>query len=361
MLCGGTAIAGFGSLAWSGNVGMASLGRVCAVGIAANMLISVWLLPIWWRRASERTVAELAGSKAPAELGGPSVFYQAWLWRLGMVIVRLLPAWLVRRVCVTVAGLHFWTQRSRCEVVIQNLLPACAGNRRVAERTARRLYRKFGVKLADLWRVESGAPALQWLTTPGEREVIRTAAARGNGVLFITLHLGNWEHGGLLLSELGIKLTVLTRAEPGDRLTNLRIASRARCGIGTLIIGEDSFAFVEVIKRLRAGAALAISIDRPPDRSAVEVELFGRPFKASIAAAELARASGCALVGVTVVRQPEGYAVRVLPEFAYDRQALGQREARRELTQQIMRAFEPEIRNHLDQWYHFVPVWAKAG
>jgi predicted exporter len=49
MLCGGTAVAGFGSLAFSSNPGMASLGQVCAVGIGANMLISVFLLPAWWR------------------------------------------------------------------------------------------------------------------------------------------------------------------------------------------------------------------------------------------------------------------------------------------------------------------------
>src|SRR4029077_20469979 len=48
LLCGGTAIAGFGSLGLSSNVGMSSLGRVCAVGIAGNMLISVFLLPVWW-------------------------------------------------------------------------------------------------------------------------------------------------------------------------------------------------------------------------------------------------------------------------------------------------------------------------
>ena len=90
------------------------------------------------------------------------------------------------------------------------------------------------------------------------------------------------------------------------------------------------------------------------------VELFGQPFRASVAAAELARASGCALIGVTMVRQREGYAVKVLPEFAYDRRALGSHEARRELTQQILRAFEPEIREHLDQWYHFVPIWPEG-
>lgn len=49
LLCGGTAIAGFGSLGLSSNAGMASLGQVCAVGIAGNMLISVFLLPVWWK------------------------------------------------------------------------------------------------------------------------------------------------------------------------------------------------------------------------------------------------------------------------------------------------------------------------
>src|SRR5262249_34971905 len=52
LLCGGTAIAGFGSLAWSSNAGMASLGQVCAAGIAGNMLISVLLLPIWWEKVT---------------------------------------------------------------------------------------------------------------------------------------------------------------------------------------------------------------------------------------------------------------------------------------------------------------------
>jgi lauroyl/myristoyl acyltransferase len=163
------------------------------------------------------------------------------------------------------------------------------------------------------------------------------------------------------LTQLGIRLTILTQAEPDDGLTELRIASRARYGVDTLIIGRDSFAFVEVIKKLQAGADLAMSLDRPPDRGGVVVDFFGHPFEASLAAAELARASGCALIGVTIVRRPDGYAVKVLPEFAYDRKVLGSRDARRELTRQILRAFEPEIRNNINQWYQFTPIWPKGG
>ncbi len=54
LLCGGTACAGFGSLAFSTNAGMGSLGRICAVGIAFNMMISIFLLPIWWHVSQRR-------------------------------------------------------------------------------------------------------------------------------------------------------------------------------------------------------------------------------------------------------------------------------------------------------------------
>ena len=372
MLCGATAMAGFGSLGFSSNPGMASLGRVCAVGIGANMIISVFLLPAWWVWLSpksrvqspesekgdgpSRAASDLDLNPQPSTLNA-SLFYRAGLWRFGLAVVRILPVGLVKGFSVIVAEFYFLFRRQRREVVVQNFLPAFDGDRAAAEKAAHRLHRKFALKLVDLWRVEGGVPVQNWLTNPGELEIIRTAQQRGCGILFITLHLGNWEHGGLLLNQLGIPLTILTQAEPDDGLTDLRIALRRRCGVETLIIGQDSFAFVEVIKRLQAGAALAISLDRPPAKGGVPVELFGHPFEAPLAAAELARASGCALIGVTIVRRRAGYAVKVLPEFAYDRKALGDREVRRELTRQILRAFEPQIRQDIDQWYQFVPIW----
>jgi predicted exporter/lauroyl/myristoyl acyltransferase len=364
MLCGGTAVAGFGSLAFSRNLGMASLGQVCAVGIGANMLISVFLLPAWWLWFSGK---QRRGTGSSHSSGGPPAaakqpaFYRAGLWRFGSAIVRRLPAGFARGAARLLADVYWLKQRQRGAVVVQNFQPVFGGDRSAAEKAARAAHRNFAAKLVDLWRVEGGEPVRDWLTNPGELEIIHAARRRGRGALFITLHLGNWEHGGLLLNQLGIRLTILTQAEPDDGLTDLRKAARARYGVDTLIIGDDGFAFVEVIKLLQAGADLAISLDRPPDRGGVPVEFFGHPFEASLAAAELARASGCALIGVTIVRRPNGYAVKVLPEFVYERKELGNREARRELTQQILRAFEPEIRENIDQWYQFTPLWPKPA
>jgi predicted RND superfamily exporter protein len=53
LLCAGTTIAAFGSLAWSSNAGLASLGTVCAVGVACMLVTALCFLPAW-RYAARR-------------------------------------------------------------------------------------------------------------------------------------------------------------------------------------------------------------------------------------------------------------------------------------------------------------------
>ncbi len=395
LLCGGTAVAGFGSLALSSNAGMASLGAVCAVGIGWNMLISVFLLPVWWRAVSRngltldapkgkaaaspdalaailplpagegrgegerplKTEAATTRLNAPESISKPSVLYGQLCWQAGLSAARLLPRRLTEFLC-RLGGHAYWlVQPQRREVVIQNLLPLHDGDRAAAARTARNLFVNFTRKLADLWRFEGGTPVMQSFYQLAGWDRFEAAHAHGRGVLIVTLHLGNWELGGPILTHKGHRLLALSNPEPDPRLTELRQAARARWGVDTLLVGGDPFAFVEVIKRLNAGGTVAVLLDRPAEKSAVEVDLFGRPFPVSNAAADLARASGCAVVPAIIVRSGDGYAAQIMPEQTYDRAALGSREQRRAFTQEILRAFEPWLRQHPDQWYHFVPIW----
>ncbi|MES1180297.1 MAG: MMPL family transporter, partial [Verrucomicrobiota bacterium] len=202
LLCGGTAIAGFGSLGFSSNAGMAGLGRVCAVGIAGNMLFSIFLLPAWWKF--------FAGDKnktPPAPpVSGPSQFYQARLWQCGLLLVRVLPD----RFCAAlakIAGAIYWRLAPhRREIVIQNLLPVFQNDRPAATRAARDLFREFALKLADLWRYEGGVAVANWFVDWNGWEAFKSAQARGRGVLFVTPHLGNWELGGAFMARHGFKL-----------------------------------------------------------------------------------------------------------------------------------------------------------
>ena len=286
-----------------------------------------------------------------------STLYRAELWRAGLVAARVLPRPVLQRIAVTLSSAYRARNATRREVVTQNLLPPLAFDRVAAEKTCRELFRQFGLKLADLWRYEAGCAIEQVGFAPEQWALFDSVRSRGRGVLLLTPHVGNWEFGAPFLRERGVSLQVLTQAEPQGALTNLRQASRARWGIETLVIGENPFAFVEVIRRLEAGATVALLVDRPLAPSAVTVKLFGHRFAASVAPAELARASGCAILPVCIPRTSNGYAVQVYPEIVYDRIALGTREARGNLTQEIMKQFEPVIRRHLAQWFHFVPLW----
>lgn len=359
LLCGATAVAGFGSLGLSSNAGMAGLGRTCAVGIAANMLIAVFLLPVWWRALAGPDSKNASGLPSATKPSTPSSLYSAKLWNLGLIVVRRLPPALTTALARTLGRIYWHLAAHRRAVVIENMLPVLNGDRPAAVVAAKEMFSEFALKIADLWRYESGADVSGEKTAWQGWENFETARAHGKGVLIVTPHLGNWEIGAAFFVEHGVPMLVLTQAEPEAELTQLRQASRTRRGIETLVVGEDAFAFVEIIKRLQAGATVALLVDRPPPATAVTVELFGRAFPASIAAAELARASGCAIVPGAIVRNASGYAAMILPEIPYDRAAIGTRDARRRLTQQILRAFEPAIRQHVTQWYHFVPVWPK--
>lgn len=354
LLCGGTAIAGFGSLAWSTNAGMASLGQVCSVGIASNMLIAIFLLPAWW----QRVVA--THPRSPGEPPSkPSTLYRSRIWSLGLTLAKVLPRGAAIRLGGFLAALYWATARHRRAVVIQNLAPG-SGDEVTARRMCKSLFQQFARKVVDLWRYEAGLDANNLLKRATGWKFFEEAQAQGRGILLLTTHLGNWEFGGPMLTQRGVKLLVLTMAEPDKAFTQLRQASRARWQVQTLVVGEDPLAFVEVIKSLEAGATVALLMDRPPTPTAVTVDLFGRPFQASISAAELARASGCALLPVYIVWEGDGYSAHILPAVSYERPELRDRCARQRLTQRIIQVFEPIIRAHLDQWYHFVPVWGES-
>jgi lauroyl/myristoyl acyltransferase len=288
---------------------------------------------------------------------GPSSLYRSELWRVGLTAARILPRSFLERIAVALALAYQARQPARREIVINNLLPPLQFNREAAERKSRDLFRQFGFKLADLWRYEAGCEIDDPKVEPGQWREFEEARAEGRGLLLLTPHIGNWEFGAPFLRKRGVTLQVITQAEPQESFTELRKASRAQWGIDTLVIGENPFAFVEVIRRLERGATVALLVDRPPAASAVSIQLFGERFAASVAAADLARASGCALLMACLPRIGRNYCIEMLPGVRYERNALGTREARVAFTQELMSRFEPLILRYLDQWFHFVPVF----
>jgi lauroyl/myristoyl acyltransferase/predicted exporter len=357
VLCAGANIAGFGSLAWSSNAGLASMDLVCALGVGCVLVSCLGVMPgLWWAlegRGHDRPEGRAGGG------AGPSSLYGGAAWRAGTWLAgRGNPAawrWLARGL----AGLYARLRPGRLAVVEANVAPLL-GPGADARRVARANLACFAEKVVDLLRHEAGRVSEDEVRLGSGWEHFHGAVGSGRGVLLVTPHLGNWELGTLVLRRMGVRPLVLTAPEPGAGLTEARMAARARQGTDTLVVGTDPFAFVGVIRRLQEGGVVALLVDRPMTSHRTRVEWMGRPFDASGAAADLARASGCVVLPVVIVREGGGYRADALAPVPYERARLASREERAALTRGILRAFEPVLRQHPEQWFHFVPAWAGA-
>src|SRR5262249_32844619 len=142
-------------------------------------------------------------------------------------------------------ALTYWRfNRTRRSVVVENFFPVLQGDRHAAHQRCRDLFQKFSLKLLDLWRYEKGVPISDLFGAVTGWNEFLAARSRGRGVLFVTVHLGNWEFGAPLLIQRGVRIQVLTLVEPHAKLTALRQAARARWGVETVAIGEHPFAAV---------------------------------------------------------------------------------------------------------------------
>lgn len=352
LLCAGANIAGFGSLAWSSNAGLASLDLVCAGGVICVLVVVLVLLPAWWLMLH-------GTANNPVPRLGPSHLYGGWVWWIALQIARRMGRRPLAGIARLGMRLYMAARRDRLRLVMENLRPVVNGETSLLCAIAKANGLGFAEKLVDLWRLEAGLRPVVRLGREADWDPLREAIASRKGVLLVTVHLGNWELGGPLLVDLGVRPLVLSAAEPDQGLTTLRAAARAHHGVDTLVVGSDPFAFVEVIRRLQEGGVVALLLDRPVG-SGVEARFFGRPFMASPAAAELARATGARIFPMVVVREADGPVARALPEVIYDRSQLAGRERRRDFTSRLLESFEDVIRQHPDQWFHFVPVW-KSG
>lgn len=188
-------------------------------------------------------------------------------------------------------------------------------------------------------------------------EEIKAARERGKGVILVTAHLGHWELGGLLLALQGLPMNVVTAREPSQELNEWRERYREKFGIKTITLGEDPFAFMEVINALKRNEIVAMLVDRPMGNSAVPVQFCGRTTHFSNAPALLCRHTEAAVIPAFVLQDNKGrYVSFADPEIPME-SSRKHREIMAQNTQKIADIFEQLIRKHPDQWHNYVRIW----
>ena len=168
----------------------------------------------------------------------------------------------------------------------------------------------MSTELPRLWMGRQ--PKVEWAA--GAFQVIEGAYAEGQGVLFLTPHLGCFEISAQAVAngfsaEQG-PLTVLFRPSRQKALAQVMEASRARPGLET---APTTLAGVrQMIKALRAGRSVGLLPDQvPPEGMGQLVPFFGKPAYTMTLAARLALQTGAKLVLIWGERLSWGRGYRI--------------------------------------------------
>jgi Kdo2-lipid IVA lauroyltransferase/acyltransferase len=276
-----------------------------------------------------------------------------WFGRACSWLLYIAPAFVRRAIGSALAFLWFDVLRIRRDVALGNLRIAFPDwDERMRVRVARHSIHNLGWNLTEycyfpfLTRENLG----QTFEFEG-LEIYERAAAKGKGVLLLTLHLGNGDLGCAGLALKGIPMVLVSKFFTFKWLNDLWFGMRARAGIRFIPPRNSSYT---ILKALKKGAAVAIPLDQftgPP--IGVRTTFFGRETGTGAGLAVMAERSGAAVVSVYTVRLANG---RHLIRFSRELGNSGDVEA---LTQSYNDELESLVRAHPEQWMWIHKRWKR--
>lgn len=279
------------------------------------------------------------------------------MFDLGAGLARFFPLAFLRGVAGLGGRMYALTHPRRVEIVRRNLALLDASP---SANAARHVYAAFGTTLADYFHIGTRPPeeAERLIAQVDGLEHLHAARQLCKGALIVTAHFGLFELGGLLLARHGFDAVVLTYPEPSEALTRWRAAFRARWHAGTLEVGADPFAFLQIAAHLRQGKFIATLIDRPHPTDSTPVSLPHGRAHFSTGILLLAAQTGAPVIPATMVRRADGFyhAQIFAPLFVEPRGSRA--DTLGFYSQRIADTLAPVLCAHPEQWFQFVPVAA---
>lgn len=174
------------------------------------------------------------------------------------------------------------------------------------ERVAREAYASLGrtsVEAAVLPRY-GPAEVLELFEGVEGWPLVEAALAKGNGLLLVTGHLGNWELGGAYLAARGVPVDAVARHMANPYVDGY--ITRARHRLGMRVV-HDERAVREVPRAVRGNRAVAMLVDQGAvGLASTWVKFFGRWAKTPRGPATFALRLGAPIIFGAAIRQPDG-------------------------------------------------------
>ena len=281
-----------------------------------------------------------------------------WLFRLTILVMRPFPLKVGYAIASFMASLFYYPFRRQRRALNENLARVLGSDDKgYVDSVARRAFRNFGKYVVDFIHFPvMTREEIQRRLAFDEWEDLNKVAGFERGVLIVTIHFGNWDHGAAALAAYGYPVNAIADTFHYPKMNQLVQGSREK--LGMKIIPRERVG-LGVFRALRRGEMLAMLIDVPAPDSSIQVPFFGAPAEVSSAPARIALRTGAWVVPAVVVQGPEDPAI-VRPiidvSLQYEPTGLEEEDVHR-LTALIMASLERQIRRYPDQWFIFRRMW----
>ncbi|MGO4335407.1 lysophospholipid acyltransferase family protein [Labrys sp. KB_33_2] len=237
----------------------------------------------------------------------------------------------------------------RHERALQHLAAAYpAKNATEIDALARTMWMHLGRTFAESLMVDRIVKAGRIEDASGP--LIEAVKATGKGVVFVSLHTGNWELVVIPTVTSGIKVAGVYQRMKNPKVDDyVALVRRDRYPRGLFVKGAN--VGKKLLRIVRSGGAIALLADLR-DRNGLSVPFFDRPAPSTTFPALLARGSDALLVAARVIRT-RGVRFRIEAEIL-DVPHTDDRNADVDAaTHQTHRLFEKWVREYPEQW-----MWA---
>ncbi len=197
-------------------------------------------------------------------------------------------------------------------------------------------------------------------------ELIRDEAQKGQGVILLGAHVGNWEIAGNLLQDrLPVKVNFLMYDAESQKVKNTVEQVMKNRNVGIIYISPDSpDTMVEVVNALRRGEIVCMHGDRILGNMRCEkVSFLGREASFPVGAFAIASISGASILPFFALK--EGFSKYSFSAFGPIRVSDGDRGSRmiriRQALELYVKILEETARRHPAQWYNFYDFWGNSN
>lgn len=248
--------------------------------------------------------------------------------------------------------LHFRCFPARRHAALANLaviMPRASRRDRMA--VARSMMRSYNRMMFEFFRLPhlSRQELLASVEVVGKEHLDR-ALERGRGCIIASTHLGNWELAAVMVAQWGYSLHAVAGVQLGRWLSGAVRDTKSELSIVT-VSPEDGFR--KLIRALEHNDPVALVVDGDIYKHGTPVELFGREYNFPAGPGVLAQRLGTPIIcGYCERVQPGRF--RIVIEPALEPTQFASTAA---LNQAVADTIERHIREHLDQWCIFRPLF----